>query len=153
MNNYPLQLLHFTAENPPEGAFSETLIAEFLFRHLEEFGDPVGDISKCIDFSMKRNGGLGGRIILALAGGEWAGVTILNRTGMSKYIPENILVYIAVDSRFRGKGFGKALMQAALDSVDGDIALHVEPENPARFLYEKLGFTSKYLEMRYERSS
>ncbi len=34
---------------------------------------------------------------------------------------------------------------------DGDIALHVEPDNPARFLYEKYGFTNKYLEMRYKR--
>jgi ribosomal protein S18 acetylase RimI-like enzyme len=40
-------------------------------------------------------------------------------------------------------------MTEALRRADGNVALHVEPDNPAKFLYEKLGFTSKYLEMRY----
>ena len=39
-------------------------------------------------------------------------------------------------------------MKKASRVSDGDIALHVEPDNPARFLYEKMGFTSKYVEMR-----
>ncbi|MDN3709622.1 hypothetical protein QW060_21910 [Myroides ceti] len=42
-----------------------------------------------------------------------------------------------------------SLMQNAIESSEGNIALHVEPDNPARKLYEKLGFTNKYLEMRY----
>jgi ribosomal protein S18 acetylase RimI-like enzyme len=67
---------------------------------------------------------------------------------MEGYIPENILVYIAVDGSQRGKGIGKTLMQKAISLAQGDIALHVEPDNPARHLYEKLGFTNKYLEMR-----
>ena len=39
-------------------------------------------------------------------------------------------------------------MQHAIDNAQGNIALHVEPDNPAIKLYEKLGFTNKYLEMR-----
>ncbi|MDP5096315.1 MAG: GNAT family N-acetyltransferase, partial [Flavobacterium sp.] len=53
-----------------------------------------------------------------------------------------------VDNSQRGKGYGKQLMQKAIASVEGNIALHVEPNNPAKLLYEKLGFTNKYLEMR-----
>jgi ribosomal protein S18 acetylase RimI-like enzyme len=68
---------------------------------------------------------------------------------MGGYIPEHILVYIAVDGRMRGKGVGKALMEEAILKTPGDIALHVEPHNPARRLYERLGFESKYLEMRF----
>ena len=67
---------------------------------------------------------------------------------MKDFIPENILVYIAVDNSQRGKGFGKKLMQKAIDTAEGNIALHVEPDNPAKGLYESLGFTNKYLEMR-----
>jgi ribosomal protein S18 acetylase RimI-like enzyme len=39
-------------------------------------------------------------------------------------------------------------MEMAIEHTQGNIALHVEPDNPARKLYEKLGFTNKYLEMR-----
>ena len=49
----------------------------------------------------------------------------------------------------RGKGIGKQMMLKAIEIADGNLALHVEPDNPARFLYEKIGFTNKYLEMRY----
>jgi ribosomal protein S18 acetylase RimI-like enzyme len=42
-------------------------------------------------------------------------------------------------------------MSTAIGMAEGDIALHVEPDNPAKILYEKLGFTSKYLEMRLKK--
>lgn len=68
---------------------------------------------------------------------------------MKGYIPENILVYIATHKEFRGKRIGKNMMLKAIELADGNIALHVEPDNPAKYLYEKIGFTNKYLEMRY----
>ena len=43
-------------------------------------------------------------------------------------------------------------METVLANVEGDVALHVEPHNPAKKLYERLGFTNKYLEMRLTRS-
>jgi Acetyltransferases len=67
---------------------------------------------------------------------------------MQDYIPENILVYIATHNAYRGRGIGKELMQLAIAHTEGNIALHVEPDNPAKKLYEKAGFTNKYLEMR-----
>ena len=70
---------------------------------------------------------------------------------MSGYIPENILVYIATHKDYRGKGLGKKLMQEAINFAKGDIALHVEANNPAKHLYEKLGFTAPYLEMRLKK--
>lgn len=128
-------------------------IAGFLFRHLEQYGDPQSDIQKAVDYAMGKNNSPGGIIITAEDTGtrEMTGCVILNKTGMQGYIPEYILVYIATDKNQRGKGIGKLLMQKAIDIADGDIALHCEPENPARHLYEKLGFTSKYLEMRLKK--
>ncbi len=79
------------------------------------------------------------------------GITIVNKTGMNGYIPENILVYIAVHKKSRGKGIGKKLLQEAIALIEGDVALHVEPNNPAIKLYESLGFTNKYLEMRLKK--
>lgn len=126
-------------------------VVNFLYTSLEEYGDEKKDINKAIDFALNKNGITGGIVLVAYDADAIVGAVVLNETGMGGYIPENILVYIATDPAQRGKGIGKKLMQAAIDSANGDIALHVEPENPAKKLYEKLGFTNKYLEMRLKK--
>jgi [ribosomal protein S18]-alanine N-acetyltransferase len=126
-------------------------IADFLFVQLEQYGDPIDQILKCLDYALDQAGDKGGFVVMARDNGEIVGAVVVNKTGMSGYIPENILVYIAVDASQRGKGVGKTLMNSVIDVAHGDIALHVEPDNPARKLYEKLGFTNKYLEMRLKK--
>jgi len=123
-------------------------IADFLFQHLGEYGDPKEDIMKCLDYALDQGMQAGGFVVMAREKGELLGVLVMNKTGMSGYIPENILVYIAVDASQRGKGIGGKLMKMAMKMANGAIALHVEPDNPAKKLYERLGFTNKYLEMR-----
>ncbi|WP_017258552.1 GNAT family N-acetyltransferase [Pedobacter arcticus] len=127
--------------------FTNDRIAGFLELHLEHYGDKKEDILKCIAYVFNK----GGFIAVAIEDHALIGATVLNETGMDGYIPENILVYIAVDASQRGKGVGKLLMQKALDHAKGSVALHVEADNPAKKLYERLGFTNKYLEMRLQR--
>lgn len=135
-----------TPETGEHKIYTFQAVANFLFTHLEKYGDKTEDILKCISYAMNPN--KGGSIIIGLDESKIVGIVILNNTGMSGFIPENILVYIAVDNNKRGKGFGKKLMEKAIENTEGSIALHVEPDNPAKKLYEKLGFTNKYLEMR-----
>jgi ribosomal protein S18 acetylase RimI-like enzyme len=65
---------------------------------------------------------------------------------MKDFIPENILVYIAVDNSHVVKGMEK--INAKAISMLKEIYTSCRPDNPAKGLYEKLGFTNKYLEMR-----
>jgi [ribosomal protein S18]-alanine N-acetyltransferase len=123
-------------------------IIDFLFTHLDKFRDTREAIGKAIAYSLGESPGPGGFVLRGKLGKEIAGAVVVNRTGMEGYIPENILVYIAVDEKFRGKGYGRELMNKAIETAEGDVKLHVEYDNPARYLYEKLGFTSKYMEMR-----
>ncbi len=143
----------YTFFTPKDKVSEETKkeIADFLFEHLDQFGDEHKYIIKCINFALDDKKKFGGFILVSREEGKITGAVIINKTGMGGYIPENILVYIAVHKDCRGKGLGKELMIKTFDQAEGDIKLHVEPENPARFLYEKLGFTSKYLEMRWTR--
>lgn len=126
-------------------------VINFLFENLQEYGDPKSDIEKCIDYALKEVTSFGGFVLVSFLENEISGVVVVNQTGMKDYIPENILVYIATHKNHRGKGIGKLLMQKAVDLAEGSIALHVEPENPAVFLYKKVGFTSKYIEMRLKK--
>lgn len=133
-------------ENPTP--FSRDEIADFLFEHLDEYGDARKHIMSCIGYAFGDEAGQGGFILVGHEDGTIAGIVIINDTNMSGFIPEHILVYIAVHGKYRGRGIGKQLMERIIQETEGDIALHVEPDNPAKYLYEKFGFTNKYLEMR-----
>jgi len=126
----------------------ESQILDFLFEHLDQYGDAKQDIKLAMDYALKRDGRPGGLLLVATDNQNVVGAVVLNQTGMKGYIPENILVYIATHNQYRGQGIGKQLLQMAIEHSEGNIALHVEPDNPAKKLYEKLGFTNKYLEMR-----
>lgn len=121
----------------------------FLYNNLDEYGDSKSAIKKSIEYATKK----GGHIFVTEHNNQITAAVIINKTGMEEYIPENILVYIAVHRNHRGKGLGKEIMNYTLDNCKGDIALHVEKDNPAKFLYEKMGFTTPYLEMRLKRKS
>lgn len=124
-------------------------IVDFLFKNLGQYGDAREDIGKAIDHILSPKSPAGGFIVLSHQYLAISGAVVVNRTGMESYIPENILVYIAVRRDLQGKGLGRVLTQKAIETAEGNIALHVEPENPAKHLYEKLGFENKYLEMRF----
>lgn len=151
-------MLHFKLfnSNQETSKLEKTEIIEFLYTHLDEYRDSKEDIGKAVDFALKINHPssamipLGGMILTLKEEGKVIACVVLNRTGMNGYIPDYILVFIAVHKDHRGKGHGKEILKKALELTPGDVALHVEPENPARFLYEKMGFTSKYIEMRYK---
>lgn len=139
----------YSPENLPSEAQKQE-ITDFLFTHLDRFGDPKEDIAKAIDYSLKISESFGGFVLQMKDGDQTIGAVVINKTGMDGYIPANILVYIAIHREYRGKGLGTKLMEKALLEASGDVALHVEPDNPAKKLYEKFGFTNKYLEMRYK---
>jgi ribosomal protein S18 acetylase RimI-like enzyme len=145
-----MRIKHIPGKKGKDIKHTNDQIAEFLFQHLDEYGDEKKDILKCLDYVF--NPDRGGDVFLSLHNEEIIGAVVINHTGMEGYIPENILVYIAVNKDHRGKGVGKIIMQNAIENVSGSIALHVEPDNPAIHLYKKLGFTNKYFEMRLKKS-
>ncbi len=124
-------------------------IIDFLHDHLDEFGDTWESISNAVDYALNPGPAFGGFVLYTEEDGEVIGAVVVNHTHMKGYIPENILVYIAVHRDHRGKGVGKVLMEQAINTAKGNIALHVEKDNPAVHLYKKVGFTNPYLEMRY----
>lgn len=140
----------FDALNKPS-ELEKNKIVDFLYDNLEQYGDPKKDIQKAIDYSIKEFTSFGGFTMLIEDNTKIIGATIINTTGMGGYFPENILVYIATHKEYRGKRLGETLMQNAITHSKGDIALHVEANNPAKYLYEKLGFTNPYLEMRLKK--
>lgn len=143
-----MEITIYNATNKPT-ELEKNKIVNFLHKHLGKYGDPKDDIYNCLSFALKERVSFGGFVVITKNEEEdITGAVIINKTGMSGYIPENILVYIATHEDYRGQGIGKKLMEKAISMSSGDIALHVEADNPAVKLYESFGFTNPYLEMR-----
>jgi [ribosomal protein S18]-alanine N-acetyltransferase len=130
---------------------SRNELIDFLHTHLDRFRDDKVSIGKCLDYAFSDSEGKGGFVLTGHWENKLVGVVIMNKTGMEGFIPENILVYIAVDASLRGKGIGRQLMEEAINRAQGDVKLHVEYDNPAKRLYERIGFTTKYAEMRFNK--
>ena len=124
---------------------------DFLHEHLGRFTDDRTSIARALEYAFSPEAGKGGFVLLAEQGGETVGAAVMNRTGMSGYIPENYLVYVAADRRRAPLGTGAELVRRALEESEGDVALHVEPDNAARRIYSRLGFAKVYIEMRWKR--
>lgn len=126
-------------------------LCQWLHLNLDKFTDAPEAISKAIDYAFSPEPGKGGYLLLAHKDNELAGALVMNETGMAGYVPEYLLVYIAVNPQFRGQGIGTQIIQKAFELSRGAVALHVEYDNPAARLYKRMGFTSKYAEMRWQK--
>lgn len=147
-----LTIEHYKDLENLEQRITKTALINFLFAHLDRFRDSKSAIEKAIDYAFSKDAGRGGFILLAFDDEKIVGAVVMVNTGMSEFIPEYYLVYIVVDAARRGQGIGAKLMQKTLDTADGDVALHVEYDNPAEHLYKRMGFSTKYAEMRWKRS-
>lgn len=123
---------------------------DFLYHHLGQYGDKKADIERAIDYAFSSDKGKGGFLLIGYQKDAIVGGAVVIDTGMSGYIPEHILVYITTHEKHRGKGIGTEILEKIFHECSGNIALHVEYDNPAVRLYEHVGFTSKYAEMRYQ---
>jgi DNA-binding MarR family transcriptional regulator/GNAT superfamily N-acetyltransferase len=137
-----------SADEFPNGIDVQRL-TDFLHESLKPYEDTPEDIEQGILDAFTARGREGGFVLIAEFNGHIAGALVMQRTGMKGYVPENILLFVAVSPEERGKGMGRKIIEHALDRVEGNVKLHVEYDNPARRLYERIGFTSKYAEMRY----
>lgn len=123
-------------------------LTNFLFTALEQYTDPLEDIELCLQYILDKN--KGGEVIIAEDHqNKLLGIVFLTRTRMETFVPQYLLVYIAVSAQARGQGIGRGLINFIKQNIKAPIALHVEHDNPAKNLYEKLGFTNKYTEMRW----
>ncbi|MEX1025771.1 MAG: GNAT family N-acetyltransferase [Planctomycetota bacterium] len=128
---------------------SRAELARFFHETMAPWGDRLHDVDGALDYLFSTEPGKGGFLELLGVDGRLGGALAMLETGMGGYVPAHILLFVSIDPSLRGKGLGGQLVQRGLDRCPGDVKLHVEYENPAKRLYERMGFTSKYAEMRY----
>lgn len=137
-----------SAAQLPDWADRKTL-ARFFHETMAPYNDSLEDVDRALSYALGDGPGQGGFVLLARQGGELAAALTMLDTHMGGYIPAHLLLFVSVSPTLRGQGIGRRIVERALAECDGDVKLHVEHDNPAKRLYERIGFTSKYAEMRY----
>jgi ribosomal-protein-alanine N-acetyltransferase len=124
-------------------------LEHFLHEQMKPWQDPPRAIRQALDDCLEPTGSGGGFLLLCRSKERLAGACVMLRTGMSEYVPEWLLLMVGVAADLRGQGIGAELVRRCVEHTGTGVKLHVEPENPARHLYERLGFRVRYAEMRY----
>lgn len=127
------------------------VVARFFHETMKPYNDTLEDVQSALSYALEEGQGAGGFLMLTHRVERLLGALLMLRTGMAGYVPENILLFVTVDPSTRGQGIGGRLIERSIAECDGNVKLHVEYDNPAKRLYERLGFTTKYAEMRYHR--
>jgi GNAT superfamily N-acetyltransferase len=126
-------------------------LVNFFHYSMKPFEDTPKDVARALDKALTPSGREGGYLLTAVRENRLVGGLLMLDTGMGGYVPANILLFVATTEEMRGKGIGGFLCERAIEQAEGDVKLHVEYDNPAKRLYERLGFTSDYAEMRLKR--
>ncbi len=131
------------------GFVTKKTLVDALHYKMEPFNDSLEDVERGVDYALRIDTSkYGGFVTLATRGEELLGAVVMLRTGMVGFIPPWLLLMVYVDPKLRGQGIGGKLIAFTRKHCDGDIKLHVEYDNPAKRLYERIGFKTKYAEMR-----
>jgi [ribosomal protein S18]-alanine N-acetyltransferase len=141
-----ISILNSFSNLPPRLSLEK--LASTLVDWLSPWGDSQEETQAALEYALSGEPGKGGFLLLAHNGNALLGALVMLDTGMGGYIPRHHLVYVAVVPGARGKGLGEKLVRKGLSLAGTSVSLHIEKDNPALRLYERLGFQTKYLEMR-----
>lgn len=124
-------------------------LSRFIYENIKPYEDTLEDTRRAVETALDPDHPKGAFILVAEDNRKPVGALIMLRTGMKGYVPENILLMVCVHTSVRGKGVGGRIIRKGIETAEGSVKLHVEYDNPAKKVYEKIGFISKYAEMRY----
>lgn len=137
----------FTGITPVE----KSAVVRFLCEHTEN--TTSHNVVEAVEYAVKHKPSFGGFVLIAKKGKQIVAAVVANCTGMEGYNPKNIFVFVSFHKKHRNdEALVKQLMQKAIRYADGEIALHVEPDNPALKMYQKMGFKAQYLELRFNKA-
>ena len=138
----------FTGMSPAE----KSAVVNFFCEHTER--TEKQQVREAIEYAIKHKPSFGGFVLSVRQDRQIIAAVIVNRTGMEGYNAKNLFVYVTFHKDYRNDETTiDYVMKSAIKHADGEIALHVEHDNPALQFYKKLGFREQYLELRFNKSS
>ncbi len=138
----------FTGMSPAE----KSAVINFLCEHNESTNRQAA--KEAVEYAIKHKPSFGGFVLTVYDGKQMIAVVVVNRTGMEGYNANNLFVYVTFHKDYcNDETTIREVLNKAIARTDGDVALHVEPGNPALKYYKKMGFKAQYLELRFSKTS
>lgn len=123
-----------------------------LIRFFCEHGNDAtpGAVTEAIDYALKTKPSFGGFVLASYEGNQLLAALVVNKTGMSGFSPEYLLVFAGLHSeRPDEEKTLEELILRAIDFTNGDIALHLKPNSPILKVFKRMGFKTPYVELRF----
>lgn len=138
----------FTGMSPGE----KVHLVDFICTHTPNTNKE--EVIQALDYALKEKPSFGGFILAIKKDHTFIASIVVNNTGMEGYKPSNIFVYVSIHDDYKNdEKVLKEIMCKALDMSNGDVALHIDPQNPIIKFYTKLGFTRRTLELRRDKKA
>lgn len=126
-------------------------IIDFLYKYLDQYGTSAKAIRESLDYALTDQEQSGGFVIISLISDKIAGIAIMIKSGMGSFMANNFLQFLAVSSKYRNQGIAKRLISESIKITDGNIAILISPDHPAKPIFNKMGFKLRHSELVYER--
>lgn len=125
-------------------------IVNFLHDNIE--GDKVSKetIAEAVEYAVKDRPSFGGFVLTAAKEDKLLGAMIVNDTGLELNTKSRI-VFLAIDEKHRQNGVASGLVKRAIELTNGNLSLHLNPENTVIDKIKNLGFQTKYVELTFSK--
>ena len=138
----------FTGMSPVE----RSAVISFIEAHTDRADRE--EIREAVEYALKVRPSFGGFILTIWENNQIIGAVVANRTGMEGYNPKHLFVYVSLHQDYLDDEIlARELITKATRQADGEIAMHIRPDNPSLKMYERLGFTTQYLELRLRKTA
>ncbi len=126
-------------------------MTRFILDNTSEHDLTYEAVWRSVEYSLSMSKNQGGFILVGREDGDMTSVLVMNRTRMEDYMPENILIHLAIGPHVEKSETGLKLLQKAIEITHGDLAVRLNKDHPDLSLYEVMGFRERYIEYQLQR--
>jgi hypothetical protein len=135
----------FTGISP----FEKLGVIKFLEYHL---GVSKAKIEMAVEYAIKDCPSFGGLILVVSRAEEPVAVAIIHKSGANGHQAKHTLAYYAISERFQTEEFVSDFFDKLINLSNGDLAIHIDANDPVSGIFQKLGFKQHRVEYRFSSS-
>ena len=122
-------------------------LTKFIYQYQFQNDFDEQGIPRALQYAAKERPGFGGLIVTAEEAKEIIAVVVLNKTGFEGYLPENLVVSIAVHQDHKDQGVYRKIVDYVVNYCCGDVGVQLKESNPLVHFFKSQGFKNNYIQL------